>query len=182
MANILHCDSSIWQLFQNCLCLHLKGWKWRDAAPCWKLRSMKRCWWPVTLHSRTKAASSVSQQWKRLAGSLSAPSSVRQEQSRPFSQACLQLTTITVEQCWHQQHWKKKRFLRSCLLLEARCNLWFPFFIVHEDFFWKTQSLIKAWSNHRCSLCILLQFTKRVLDLQLVFVFVIGVPMEQWAV
>ncbi len=97
-------------------------------------------------------------------------------------QACLQLTTITVEQCWHQQHWKKKRFLRSCLLLEAQCNLWFLFLDVHEDFVWKTRSLIKAWSNHRCSLCILLQFTKRVLDLQLVFVFVIGVPMEQWAV
>lgn len=140
-----------------------------------------------TLHSWTKVASSVPQQWKRPAGSLSAPSSVRQEQSRPFSdslhQACLQLTTITVEQCWHQQHGKREAFSeRTCLPLEAQCNLWIPFFIVHEDFVWKKRSLIKAWSNHRCSLGILLQFTKCVLELQLVFVFVIGVSMEQWAV
>lgn len=51
---------------------------------------------------------------------------------------------------------KQRRFLRTCLPIEAQCNLWFPFFIVNGKSVWKELSLIKAWSNRRYSLCTLI--------------------------
>lgn len=189
MANSLHCDSVVFDSFSRtdfvCIWKAENGGMQHCAGSCtvWKGAGGRSYCTLLNKGGFICAATMNAPGGQFECSELCLTGTVQAFLLDSLHQACLQLTTITVEQCWHQQHGKREAFSeRTCLSLEAHCNLWFPVFIVHEDFVWKEQSLIRAWSNHRCSLCILLQFTKRDLKLQLVFVFVIGVSMEQRAV